>query len=127
MKKLAKILSLSLALVMCAVILTACGSPTKLEDMKKRYEDKNYEVAVLISENDNNETIKWSMTATPKPDSLLGAAESLAKTVTVTCYKNNDDAKAAYDKLTDVAEENKLLSGPVLVFGKNAEGVKIAK
>ncbi len=127
MKKLAKILSLSLALVMCAVILTACGSPTKLEDMKKRYEDKDYKVVVIVSEKDNNETIKWSMTATPKADSVLGAAGSLAKTVTVTCYKNKEDAQKAYDALKDVAEENKHLSGTVVATGANAEGVKIAK
>ena len=127
MKKLAKILSLSLALIMCAVVLTACGSPTKLEDMKKRYEDKGYTVTVLVEEKDNNETVKWSISAMPKADSLTGVVGSLTKSATVTCYKNKDDAQEAYFDLTDVAEENKYLSGTVVVVGFDAESVNIAK
>lgn len=125
MKKFVKIMAV-ISIVATIALLSAC-TPSSSKSMKKRYEKNDYEVTVVISEDDNNETISWQIVAKPKSDSILGGIASITKTVTATCYKDKADAQDAYDALKDVPEENKLISGKVVVAGFSAESVKIAK
>lgn len=125
MKTFSKIIAI-VSIFATMALLSAC-TPSSSADMKKRYEENGYNVTVIIAESDNNETISWKLTATPKSESVAGAIGNIGKVVTATCYKDKAKAQEAYDALSDVDADKKLISGAVVVVGFDAESVKIAK
>ncbi len=118
MKKLAKILSLSLALVMCAVILTACGATA--DSMKKKYEDAGYKVETAtkedLAEYAEDGEVEWGIIATKK----LNIA-------TVICFKDAKDAEAAEKEIngmTTIVPVKVKRDGKVLTIGTTDDALE---
>ncbi len=102
MKKLAKILSLSLTLVMCTIILTACS--VSIDNMKKKYEDDGY--TVEVAEKDelaqfatkidlNADDIEWGFIADKTSNSAM-----------VICFKDVQTAEKAEGAIKTILESS---------------------
>ncbi|MBQ7652791.1 MAG: hypothetical protein IJS93_00235 [Clostridia bacterium] len=123
----------------CVFVFTACIS--NMKNVSKKFEKKGYTVVTADYQNkDSNasyydETVNWTLTATPNSNSgsVIGGVSDLLNTVTVTCYYKSDVAKTKYNnssykdyKDASDSEVCKYISGKVVVIGPKV-GVKIAK
>ena len=139
MKKTALFVTVIALILSCVFVFTACIS--NMNSVSKKFEKKGYTVVKTDYQNkDSNasyydETVDWTLTATPDSNSgsILGGLSDLANTVSVTCYYKSDVAKTKYNNLdykaykdANDSEVCKYISGKVIVVGPKV-GVKIAK
>ena len=134
MKKAIKILALSLVLIMSVMVLASCGAPNADPDK------------AIASLKDNGYSAAKDDTWIPAALKLLGAdAETVvtgtadidgkAEHVTIVYFDDADDAKAAWEKVKEYAEDKKedddsdwtvAQSGAMIYWGTSA-GIKAAK
>lgn len=116
MKKLAKVLSLSLALAMCAICLTACAATA--ESVTKKYEKADYKVATLKAED----------VAKVIPDVEKGEIEWVVKatkgltSATVIGFKTKEAAEDA-EKLAKALLQKTKLEGKVLTYSLSEDAL----
>ena len=134
MKKAIKILALSLVLIMSVMVLASCGAPNADPDK------------AIDSLKNNGYSAAKDDTWIPAALKLLGAdAETVvtgtatidgkAEHVTIVYFDDADDAKAAWEKVKEYAEDKKedddsdwtvAQSGAMIYWGTSA-GIKAAK
>ena len=120
MKKLAKILSFTLAIVMCAVVLTACGNVA--DSAKNKYEDANYTIETLeikdLKTYGGSNEIKWAFRATKTENSKIHSA-------TIVCLVDNTAAEeyASMAKKTPLVQVKQLENVVVLASSDEALNV----
>ena len=95
MKKFAKISAVVLVAVMALTVLVACGYPSDPEKAVAQLKKQGYDAVYVPGLTTDGEIL-----ATKEKDGKL-------TTITITYYKNTDDAKSAYDKAKAALEKSK--------------------
>ena len=105
-KAIISVVAVVLLVAVLATVLVACN----MDDYKKRLEKKDY--FVTASEVDSD-SIEWILNGTKKGSGLS------IETVTVTKYKNSDDAKDAYEDAKENLSDGWSVKrhGKIVVFG----------
>ena len=102
MKKFLAITSVIVLAIVLATMLMAC-SPS-VDSLKKKYEDKGYEVKVI--EGEDLEDIAGA-SEYGELEYMLRAENEDGDYVSIVCFKNSEDAKKAYDEAKKQLDEMK--------------------
>lgn len=111
MKKLARILSVAMLVVMTALVMTACV-PSNAEKAKAKLEKAGYEVAVY-TDADETGTEMLGYVHEDAVEMLMAGKDD--NSVAVVWFKNKDAAKEIYDK-TCKELENEVAEGVDVVI-----------
>lgn len=102
MKKFITVAAMVILAVVLATMLMAC-TPSA-DSLKKKYEDKGYEVAVF--EGEDLEDIGGA-SEYGELEYMLRAENEDGDSVSIVCFKNSEDAKKAYDEAKKQLDEMK--------------------
>ena len=105
-KAIISVVAVVLLVAVLATVLVACN----MEDYQKRLDKAGY---AIVGGKVDSDSIEWALTATK-----AGSGLSI-ETVTVTKYKNSDDAKDAYNDAKENLSDGWSVKrhGKVVVFG----------
>lgn len=102
MKKFITVAAMVILAVVLATMLMAC-TPSA-DSLKKKYEDKGYEVTVF--EGEDLEDIGGA-SEYGELEYMLRAENEDGDSVSIVCFKNSEDAKKAYDEAKKQLDEMK--------------------
>ena len=103
MKKFITVAAMVILAVVLATMLMAC-TPSA-DSLKKKYEDKGYEVTVL--EGEDLDDITGGASEYGELEYMLSAVNEDGDSVSIVCFKNSEDAKKAYDEAKKELDEMK--------------------
>ena len=117
-KKVISIVAIIALVAIIGVCLVACNADSYASKLEK----KGYEVAKMVSEEEKEDGIEWSVSGTKKGEGLFEI-----DTVTIIKYVNEDDAIKAEETAIKLLGESRVVRKGNVVISGTEQGVKDAK
>ena len=117
-KKVISIVAIIALVAIIGVCLVACNADSYASKLEK----KGYEVSKIVSEEEKEDGIEWSVNGTKKGEGLFEI-----DTVTIIKYVNEDDAIKAEETAIKLLGESRVVRKGNVVISGTEQGVKDAK